>query len=103
MTDATHIADAILETTKQMVALAEQGDISAFRQTQQQRDALIQQLEAVPLEVEAPDSVRDTLIEAQQLNDQLRQALSDQERALLDRKSEIKRGQRMQQAYGNNK
>jgi len=102
MTDVTRLANAILSKTQEMVRLAESGDLEAFRGSQIERDRLIAQLESDPLEVETPEAVRETLIAAHHLNDQLRDALQTQERRLLDQKSELRRGQTMRRAYGDN-
>jgi len=102
MTNVTQLADMILIQTQEMVRLAELGDLEAFRGSQVERDRLIAQLESDTLEVDSPEKVRQTLIDAKQLNDQLRDALQEQERKLLNQKSELKRGQTMRRAYGEN-
>jgi len=102
MTDVTNVANQILAKTQEMVRLAEMGELEAFRASQIERDRLIALLESEPLEVNAPLEVREILVEAQQLNNALRDALEAQERKLLNQKSELKRGQTMRRAYGNN-
>lgn len=97
------IAERILEITRQIIELAQAGELDAFRDRIAERDALIARMETEPMEVTDADAARNTLIEARELNDQLSTQLQGEQQKLLDQKSQIKRGQRMQKAYGSNR
>jgi len=103
MPSADIISATILELTQHMDGLALNGDLEAFVKTQRERDAMVDILERDAHTMDNPERVRDNLLRAQALNQQMMDHFTAAQKTLLNEKSTISKGLKMKQAYGANR
>lgn len=104
MNSADKLAQEILLLTQALVvASTDLNDLNEFERIRVERDLLIAQLESEALELTDEVKTRANLSHAREINNQMMEQFNKAQQSLLDKKSELKRGARMQQAYNQNK
>jgi len=94
------LASALVQQTRNLIALAGQDDWSAFEALQKERDALMDAIARLEVAADEVEPVRALLIEVRELNQQLTELADDKAADLLKQKRTLDKGRQMQRAYG---
>ena len=102
MKTTEELAELICNLSQQLAAAAENGDRTSFYESMAAREQAIDEIESHMAISGDEQRTQQLLVQARAINEQLQSSLTLEQQKLLDLRSELKRGENMKKAYGQN-